>query len=470
MESETAGDRGDADLAWALRRRRKPRVIIEPVIPGLRFAFYGRMSTHRQDRRTSRGWQRYSADALIEGRGRIVEEYFDVNVSRLVDWPLRPEAARLLADLVDPGRGFDAIVVGEYARAFSRRQIREVEPYLRQAGVELWLAELEGPVDFDDIEHRRILDELGRHSARESQQARYRTLTAMAQIIRDEGRYMGGRVPYGYQLVDAGLHPDREDARWGRRLQRLGPDPNTARHVQWIFDRRLSGASTRQITEELTCRQVPTPSDVDPRSSRRRAYGEWSEQTVVRILRNPRYTGRAVWGQQRTEHEVTLSENRVLSDREVRRRVPASEWTFSERVAHPPLVTMEVFVAVQDVIAAPRRDTEKVGSTPRLYRLVGHMYCEFCERSMESHWSHGKPAYRCKHGVRNRNAPVQERVKQFYVREDEVLRRLAWCNSPDFHGRSQTQIIDALRSLDAVIVYGPTNIVLEYGEDVVTIP
>ncbi|MFI9531580.1 hypothetical protein [Micromonospora rosaria] len=40
-------------------------------------------------------------------------EFFDEGVSRRVAWPDRPEASRMLAAVTNPGRGFDAIVVGE---------------------------------------------------------------------------------------------------------------------------------------------------------------------------------------------------------------------------------------------------------------------------------------------------------------------------------------------------------------------
>jgi hypothetical protein len=80
----------------------------------LRFAFYGRTSTGRfQDPASSREWQRENAMRVIDGRGRIVAEYFDVGCSRTLAWHYRPQAAALL-DAADPGRGFDAVVIGEF--------------------------------------------------------------------------------------------------------------------------------------------------------------------------------------------------------------------------------------------------------------------------------------------------------------------------------------------------------------------
>jgi hypothetical protein len=85
----------------------------------LRFAFYGRTSTvGYQDGVLSRRWQVESARDLIAGRGVIVAEYFDVGCSRRLAWLHRPQAAALLGALSNAHRGFDAVVIGEYERAF----------------------------------------------------------------------------------------------------------------------------------------------------------------------------------------------------------------------------------------------------------------------------------------------------------------------------------------------------------------
>jgi hypothetical protein len=86
---------------------------------GLRFAFYGRVSTGDwQDPVTSRARQREQAAVLVAGHGKIVAEFFDAGQSRTLPWTRRPQAAALIAALADPDRGWDAIVIGEYERAF----------------------------------------------------------------------------------------------------------------------------------------------------------------------------------------------------------------------------------------------------------------------------------------------------------------------------------------------------------------
>lgn len=83
----------------------------------LRFAFYGRVSTEDwQDPVTSRARQLQQAAMLTAGHGIIVAEFFDIGESRELPWARRPQAAALVAQLADPERGWDAIVIGEYER------------------------------------------------------------------------------------------------------------------------------------------------------------------------------------------------------------------------------------------------------------------------------------------------------------------------------------------------------------------
>jgi site-specific DNA recombinase len=103
---------------------------------GLRLAFYGRTSTlDFQDRLSSLAWQREVAECVVAGRGVIVAEFFDAGYSRRLPWVDRPEAAALLAALADPDREFDAIVVGEYERAFFGNQLQQLLPLLDRYGV-----------------------------------------------------------------------------------------------------------------------------------------------------------------------------------------------------------------------------------------------------------------------------------------------------------------------------------------------
>jgi DNA invertase Pin-like site-specific DNA recombinase len=259
----------------------------------LRFAFYGRVSTEDwQDPVTSRARQREQAEALVRGHGVIVAEFFDAGQSRTVAWGRRPEAAALIAHLADPGRGWDAIVVGEYERAFYGSQYAVMAPLFEHYGVQLWVPEAGGQVDFASEHDEQAMTVLGLSSKREVTRTSIRVRTAMAVQVREQGRFLGGRPPYGYRLGDAGPHPNKAHAAWGRRARRLEPDPETAHIVRWIFARRLAGHSVARIARALNEAAVPCPSAADPGRNPHRAGAGWTLGTIATILSNPRYTGR----------------------------------------------------------------------------------------------------------------------------------------------------------------------------------
>ena len=123
------GPGGDALAVWA--ERTGGRQGAGEGSGGLRFAFYGRVSTEdHQDPLTSRARQLAQARSLVAGRGQIVGEFFDIGQSRTLAWARRPQAAALVAALADPDRGWEAIVIGEYERAFYGGQYASMAPCL----------------------------------------------------------------------------------------------------------------------------------------------------------------------------------------------------------------------------------------------------------------------------------------------------------------------------------------------------
>jgi site-specific DNA recombinase len=178
-----------------------------PVPGRLRFVFYGRVSTEDwQDPVTSRARQREEAETLVRGHGVIVDEFFDVGESRTVAWARRPQAAALVAQLTDPGRGWDAIVIGEYERAFYGSQYAAMAPLFEHYGTQLWMPETGGQVDYQSEHDEKTMTVLGLSSKREITRTSIRVRIAMAAQTREQGRYLGGRPPYGYRLADAGPH------------------------------------------------------------------------------------------------------------------------------------------------------------------------------------------------------------------------------------------------------------------------
>ncbi|MEU8230493.1 recombinase family protein [Actinoplanes sp. NPDC048967] len=388
---------------------------------GLRFAFYGRTSTGRfQDPASSREWQRQNATRVISGRGGIVAEYFDVGYSRALAWHHRPQAAALLDAAADPDRGFDAVVIGEFERAFTTGQARSILAQLQAYGISTWLAEFNGPVDLTDATHQALLLLLGHQAEREILRARRRTTAAMCAQVRTQGRHLGGRPPYGYRMADAGPHPNPQHARWGRRLLRLDPDPETAPHVQWMFQQRLAALSTAGIARSLNALGMPPPSAHDPARNPHRSGTAWTLRTVAAILANPRYTGRQVWNRQHTDHrELRPGEknSRPPGVKPSRAWNPREQWEVSPPGAHQALVSEATFVAAQHITALAVPDD----ANPQRYQLTGLVICGLCGRRAEGHWAHGRARYRCRHGYTSASDAQPHRMKTLYVREDQAL-------------------------------------------------
>jgi site-specific DNA recombinase len=101
-------------------------------------------------------------------------------------------------------------------------------------------------------------------------------------------------------------------------------------------------------------------------------------------------------------------------------------WVISRKLAHPALVSEADFIAAQGISAArgPAPGAGLTAPRKRRYLLAGLLICGGCGRRMESAWSNGKPAYRCRHGHTTASAPGPERLKNAYVREDRILPHL----------------------------------------------
>ena len=138
--------------------------------------------------------------------------------------------------------------------------------------------------------------------------------------------------------------------------------------------------------------------------------------TVRAILGNPRYTGRQVWNRQRTDRELVDPANTGLGHRPVQRWTLPEGWVISARPAHPALVTEADFIAVQDL------GTRSGPASPAGcgYLLAGLLRCGTCGRLLESCWSNGKAAYRCRHGRTTATAAGQSISDISAVRDEEI--------------------------------------------------
>jgi site-specific DNA recombinase len=386
----------------------------------IRFASWERVSTEdRQDPESSRAWQHARGKTLIEPHGGvIVAEFFDIDKSRSIPPQRRPEASRLLVALADPNRGFEAVVVGEPQRAFYGNQFGNTFPIFAHYGVPLWVPEVGGPIDPDNEAHDLIMSVFGGVSKGERNRIKIRVRAAMATQAQIEGRYLGGRPPYGYLLIDVGPHPNPAKAADGKRLHAL--DEPAAAVVQRIFAEFLAGSGLYAIAERLTADGIPCPSAHDPGRNRHRCGLAWSKGAVRVILMNPRYTGRQVWNRQRKDEVLIDVHDVALGHITKMRWNDQGKWITSEEITHEPIIDDETFRQAQDVLAARGRgpSQHKPRGTGRVYAFGGAVFYGVCQRRMQGHWINSAPYYRCRFPAEYALANRISHPRNVYLRED----------------------------------------------------
>jgi len=114
------------------------------------------------------------------------------------------------------------------------------------------------------------------------------------------------------------------------------------------------------------------------------------------------------------------------------------------------------------------------GPATRRYLLAGLLACGTYGRRLESAWSNGKPAYRCRHGYTSATGSSPDRPKNLYVREDQILPRLAalailhadgghspqggeQASAPVTASAQAADLIDRLQAADVTLIYDPAT-------------
>ncbi|MDN2495301.1 recombinase family protein [Nocardia niigatensis] len=160
---------------------------------------------------------------------------------------------------------------------------------------------------------------------------------------------------------------------------------------------------------DLTTNAAPVP--VDPNA----AVGRWTWSNVAGVLSNPKYTGHQVWNRRGRKSNKNQAN-------------PISEWVWSEKPVHEPLVDLDLFVAVQE--RGKTRDNSRRGAganshpqTKRSYRFRSHLYCDLCNRRMFGKTRRVAAYYVCaaKKGYIPEGHPTGG---SFFVREDDISEHL----------------------------------------------
>jgi len=188
-----------------------------------------------------------------------------------------------------------------------------------------------------------------------------RKIKASQRQMMKDGKYIGGRSPYGYLKADNDCH-------------QLVIDPVAAPVVRQIFAWANEGAGLNTISVRLNEAGIITPSHYkfgigEIRNEKQLGTGKWQTFTVTKILHSEVYTGDLVQGRTRiVDH----------------RQVPAGAGNLTiVRNTHEAIVSRELFDAVQERLAATAQKSKE--STVRPYTaniLKGKVFCACCGRSL----------------------------------------------------------------------------------------
>lgn len=146
------------------------------------------------------------------------------------------------------------------------------------------MPELGGQFDSRNPSHKMLMSVLGGMSESERQHVQARVRAAIDAQVINEGRHQGGRVPYGYVVVDGGAHPNPRKAAEGYRLRVLAIDEPSAAVVRRIFEAYLDGKGDRAIANGLNLEGIACPSARRPDQNRHRLADGWQGSTVRAIL------------------------------------------------------------------------------------------------------------------------------------------------------------------------------------------
>jgi site-specific DNA recombinase len=298
---------------------------------------YARISSDREADGTGVERQKEDCARLAERKGwQVAQEYVDNDLSA---WSgkRRPEYERMLADL-EAGT-INGLLVYDLDRL--HRQPSELEAFIDLCG-RLGLtnvASVSGDIDLTTAEGQFQARILGAVAKKESDDKSRRIRRKHLEIAA-EGRVSGGGSrPYGYE-------PDKLTIR-----------PAEAAVVEECAQRLLAGEPVRSIAKDLNEREIPTATG-----------GQWSPQSLRRMLASPRISG------QRAHHgEIVAS----------------AQW--------PGIISAEDGAKIRALLANPERRTNKAA---RRYLLGGLLVCSHCgERLVARPRTGGKRRYACAKGV-----------------------------------------------------------------------
>ena len=195
----------------------------------------------------------------------------------------------------------------------------------------------------------------------------------------EEGKQpCGSRAPYGYHVVQ-----NADVIRGTHTAEQVGTYEvveEQAQYVREIYAQLARGTSLRKITEGMN-KQGITPN---------RGGKAWYASTLLDIIKNPVYAGRAAW-----RRGVCFTDERRVEQgfKTIKFRRPAVEGE-TVYIPAPPLVSEDVWNQCQQQLARNRE--QKSGNPTHRYMLSGIARCPLCGNKMNGKNNRLNAYYVCK--------------------------------------------------------------------------
>lgn len=243
----------------------------------------------------------------------------------------------------------------------------------------------------------------------ESKKTGMRVHDTMVEMVKD-GKFVGGKAPYGYKLVLSG-----EISNHGRALHKLVIVSEQAEIVRQIYSYAVNqGMGFQKIANTLNENGVPAP-----------ILEKWKNGTVRSILTNPIYMGYVSYNRRKNGHANST-------------RLDRREWTYArEQNPEITIVPQETWERAQEIREARKKQiNESRQATNELYMeqhnvpfstrgklaLTGIVYCGYCGKRLKNtgyanHWTSKKTGEEKVSYVGRYGCPNQCKPRSSYSQE-----------------------------------------------------
>jgi site-specific DNA recombinase len=198
----------------------------------------------------------------------------------------------------------------------------------------------------------------------EREKIKERTLRGKQMVLASGRLLCSGPAKYGYA--------------YDRQTRSRVIDPEAADVVRQIFRWAAEeGRSATSIARRLNRLGIRSPFAQKGLRFKDERVCAWGKTAVHRILRDETYLGMTLVNQHRSSGKYKNGRQRLEA-------IPRSEWRTMSEGLTPPIITPELFAAVQARLDSNSKRADATRNATRAYLLRGLIYCAKCGKRMYS--------------------------------------------------------------------------------------